>query len=63
MTLAPDAVQNVEATQLTGGYKNKFPLFHNVFHVCVEMPSQHRVILITKLSNKKTAPLGGFSKT
>jgi hypothetical protein len=51
MTLAHDAVQNVEAIQLTGGYGNKFALFHNVFHVSVEMGSHHRVTLIH--SNKQ----------
>jgi hypothetical protein len=36
MQLALDAVQNVEPDSLTGGYRNKSPLFHTVFHRCVE---------------------------
>jgi hypothetical protein len=35
-SLAPDAVQNVEAIRLTGGYKIKPPVFHSVLHVRVE---------------------------
>jgi hypothetical protein len=44
---------------LTEGYKSKIPLFHNVFHVCVEICSHHRVSPITKM-NKKAAHVGGF---
>jgi hypothetical protein len=36
MRPALDAVQNVKPLPLTGGYRNNFPLFHKVFHRCVE---------------------------
>jgi len=35
-SLASDAVQNVEAIRLTGGYKNRDPVFHSVLHIRVE---------------------------
>jgi hypothetical protein len=35
-SLAPDAVQNVEAIRLTGGYKIREPVFHSVLHARVE---------------------------
>ena len=62
MTLAPDAVQNVEALLLTGGYKSKIPLFHNVFHVGVEMCSHHRMTLITQMNKKKPPVWAAFQK-
>ena len=56
---APDAVQNVEGSSLTKGYKSKFPIFHKLFLIVLKSSdgtirasgtkSDHRVIEIQML--------------